>query len=108
MNSIGKKLRILRELKGYTQTKAAELLQINNKTLSDYERGVTQPDLITLKQIANLYEVSTDYILGNSNDSMNNAVDEFQFALYGEVKDLTDEQKQDILEMVKLFKKHSK
>lgn len=105
MNPIGKKIRALREAKRLSQTKAAEILQINNKTLSDYERDISQPDLLTLKQIANLYEVSTDYILGNNDENKEVVKDDFQFALYGEVKDLTDEQKQDLLDMIKIIKR---
>jgi len=40
--------------------------RINNKTLSGYEHGVSEPDLETLKILSNLYEVSIDWLSGNN------------------------------------------
>lgn len=106
MASLGTKLRLLRERKRFTQLKVAELLGIGNKTLSDYERDVTEPDLETLKKMANLYGVSLDYLAGNfDNKNIENEDDDFKFALYDMTKDLTEEQKQDILKVVNIIKK---
>lgn len=106
MASFGTKLRVLRESKRLTQTKAAELLHLGNKTLSDYERGVSQPDLDTLKKIAALYEVSLDYLIGADDKKIfPDEEDDFQFALYDKVKDLTEEQKQDLMKIIEILKK---
>jgi transcriptional regulator with XRE-family HTH domain len=103
MNKLGNRLKFLREKKGMTQIKVAERLNLHNKTLSDYERGVSEPDIDTLKRIAELYDVPVDYLLGSKIMD-----DDFQFALYGEVKDLSEEQKQDLLDMVKILKRGNK
>jgi transcriptional regulator with XRE-family HTH domain len=54
-----------RENLNLTQIEVGQRIGINNKTLSGYERGVSEPDLQTLVQIANLYQVSIDWLLGN-------------------------------------------
>lgn len=64
---LGKRLRLLREELNLKQTELAEQLKINRVTYNRYETGEREPDLETLKKIANFFNVSTDYLLGNSN-----------------------------------------
>lgn len=61
--SLGKRLKEARERCGLSQKKAAEKLNITNKALSTYERDFRDPDTGTLKRLAELYNVSTDYLL---------------------------------------------
>jgi transcriptional regulator with XRE-family HTH domain len=65
---IGDRLRKARERKNLTQVQVKHRTGVNNKTLSGYEKGVSQPDLETLKILANLYEVSVDWLTGNTDD----------------------------------------
>ena len=47
------------------------IAQILNKTITcicDWERGRTEPSLQDLTQIADYFQVSTDYLLGRTND----------------------------------------
>ena len=67
MNSFNEKLRMLRKKIRYTQLEVAEKLEISDKSLSDYERGRAEPDIKTLIKIANFFNVSLDYLLGNKN-----------------------------------------
>lgn len=64
MSTLGARLKKARERKGLTQTEVAKRTNINNKTLSRYEKGGSEPDLETLKTLAELYEVSIDYLTG--------------------------------------------
>jgi len=104
METLGTKLRKLRDQNGLKQINVARNLQIGNKTLSDYERDRSEPDINTLLKISKYYKVSTDFLIGNNLYVQT----EFQLTLYKEVENLTESQKQDLLEMVKLFKKQSK
>lgn len=61
---IASKLKDARNLKGATQTQVSRETGINNKTLSGYERGVSEPDLSTLSLLADYFNVTTDYLLG--------------------------------------------
>ena len=46
--------------KGLTQEQAAEKLNVNPQTVSRWECGTTLPDVLTLHEIAALYEVTVD------------------------------------------------
>lgn len=65
MSGLGDRLRSARERKGLKQTQVKDKTGIHNKTLSGYENGVSEPDADTMKKLAELYEVSTDWIIGN-------------------------------------------
>ncbi|WP_411346786.1 helix-turn-helix domain-containing protein [Paenibacillus sp. WLX1005] len=49
---------------GWSQIFFAQKLGVTNAVLSNYERDVRDPDTATLKKIAELLEVSADYLLG--------------------------------------------
>lgn len=66
MFNLGERLRISRDAKGVTQTQASKDTRINNKTLSGYERNVSEPDFETIKILAEYYDVSLDYLMGKS------------------------------------------
>jgi len=61
---LGDRLRLLRKKKGLTQTEFAERMGMPNQNVSNYERDFRQPDYETLKKFADYFEVSTDYLLG--------------------------------------------
>lgn len=61
---IGKTIRLLREKHGLKQINLANALQISSQAVSKWERGSNYPDINTLKKIADLFDVSTDYLLG--------------------------------------------
>ena len=74
MSTLGDRLRLARERKGFTQVQVRERTNINNKTLSGYEKGVSEPDIKTLVTLAELYEVSYKWLLSGegSIDDTNN------------------------------------
>ena len=63
MTTLGDRLKIARERKGFTQVQVKERTNINNKTLSGYEHDVSEPDTKTLSILAELYEVSYRWLL---------------------------------------------
>ena len=63
MEAFGFALRVAREKRGLTQTQVMQLTGINNKTLSGYENGVSEPDLQTLATLLRLYHASADRLL---------------------------------------------
>ncbi len=54
----------LRKKYKLTQKEAAKLLGIGQTTIANYENGTRVPDLMKVAQIADLYQVSVDYLLG--------------------------------------------
>ena len=73
---VAKRLKNARELSGKTQTQVSKDTGINNKTLSGYERNVSEPDLATFELLADYYRVSLDYLLGKTSDPALNRKDE--------------------------------
>ena len=65
-NCFPERLRLLRSLRRITQKEAARSLHLSPGTLSNYENGVHEPDYVTLGRLADLYGVSTDYLLGRT------------------------------------------
>lgn len=63
-----KRLLQLRKEKGYTQKAMGELLGVSRQTVSDYERGKKTPDMMKIIIICNQFGVTSDYILGLSED----------------------------------------
>ena len=61
---LGKNLKELRTERGYTQKQVADLLNINSVTYLHYEKDQREPPLSLLADMARLYDVSVDYILG--------------------------------------------
>lgn len=70
-----------------------------------WESGKNRPEAATLAALADYFEVSVDYLLGRQPPStLDRQLEGVDFALYGEVHDLSDEEKQDILDYIR-FKK---
>ncbi len=65
---LSKRLKKLREEKGYLQKFVADKLGIRSNTLSGYENGSRSPDPEMLLALSELYNVTTDYLLGKSDD----------------------------------------
>lgn len=56
-------LSVLRKKKGWTQLELAERLNYSDKAVSKWERGESLPDVTVLKQMADMFEVTVDYLL---------------------------------------------
>ncbi len=61
------RLRELRLNKGLRQEQVAKLIGVNKCAISTYENDTRQPSFEILVRLANLYRVSTDYLLGQTN-----------------------------------------
>lgn len=64
MVNFGNKLRTLRKEAGMTQTELARLLNISKSVVSYYELQERTPSPDVLVQLAEVFHVTTDYLLG--------------------------------------------
>jgi transcriptional regulator with XRE-family HTH domain len=71
----GSRLRYLRKSNHWTFDYVAKQLGIGRSTYAGYETEFRKPSLETLTNLAKLYHVSTDYILGLSDDPKPKAVE---------------------------------
>ena len=100
------RLKELRKELKYTQKDVADFLNISQPAYGNYESGNRQPDYDTLKKLADFFNVTVDYILGRTeNESkLDELLSKEEFALYGEIHALTNEEKKRVLDFIKFTK----
>ena len=54
----GKNLRLLRDEKGLSQQKLAEMLNITQQTIFKYEKILVEPDIETLIRLSDIFDVT--------------------------------------------------
>lgn len=92
-----------RERKGWTKTETAKRLGIAGSTYSSYEYGHRNPDNGMLVLIANLFGVSTDYLLGNDNVESKDYFEEAEAIMFKDIEgfnELPPEKQQEIKDMI--------
>ncbi|WP_147564670.1 helix-turn-helix domain-containing protein [Clostridium tyrobutyricum] len=65
--SLGQRIKHLREELDLTQEELGKILNVSKPTISRYEADTNEPNTETLKTIAKYFNVSTDYLLENTN-----------------------------------------
>ena len=68
METLGDRLKALRKEQGYTLEQLAQKLNTTKVTLSRYENNLREPKRETISQFAKLFNVSTDYLHGHTDD----------------------------------------
>lgn len=63
MNKVSTTIKKLRVEKNMNQEQLAEQLHVTRQAVSNWETGKTQPDIETLTQLAQLFGVSTEYLI---------------------------------------------
>lgn len=110
------KFKNLRKKMGWLQADVANKLGVSPSTIGMYEQGRSQPDTEMLTKIANLFGVTTDYLLDHddTSTSLNNATedkelnqkilqmaqDEFDRTLFKKYGDLSDEKKKLVMAVI--------
>lgn len=64
MIHMGQKLKSLRLEHNFTMQRVATRIGVSNSAVSSYENSYRYPSYATLRKLARLYRVSTDYLLG--------------------------------------------
>lgn len=64
MSTIGSRIHKLRKKSGLTQQQVANRLNVVRTSISNWESGTRTPDAESLSQLADLFGVTTDYLLG--------------------------------------------
>lgn len=66
MANLYERIKLLRKGKNLKQSEAAELLNISINSYCRYERGEREPSASVLWQMADLFGVSVDYLIGRT------------------------------------------
>ncbi len=67
------RIRELREDRDLRQSDVSQITGIDQRTLSNYETGKTNPDSFAIIKLSEFFEVTTDYLLGVSDYNYYNA-----------------------------------
>lgn len=98
------RLTTLRKRGGKTQEEVAKDLGIARGRYSNYEQGTRELDLEMLKKIANYYNTTSDYIIGN--DLTQEELDKLNIdAARMTIENVTPEEIEKALELIRLSKK---
>lgn len=69
MVMFGERLKNLRQQNHLQQEQVARLVGVERSTVSMWENDLRQPSYTTLVRLADVYGVTTDYLLGRTNNS---------------------------------------
>ena len=68
MPVLSERLKMLRISNNLTQKDVAEAINTSDRNYRRYEAGTTEPTASVLVALANFFNVSIDYLVGQSND----------------------------------------
>lgn len=91
--------------KSTTVTAVLKSLNISTSKGTAWKNG-SVPNGEIIKKLAEYFEVSTDYLLGNETESktLDEQLKGIDFALHSESKELTDGEKRDVIRFMKFMK----
>lgn len=104
-------LKLLRDERGVSQKEVADLLGVTQPMITKYENGTIEPDLRTLKYLADYFETSVDFIIGHTDIRRKiepvepYALNETEAGLIDSFRALSPEERACILTTIKLFLK---
>ena len=64
MATYSNRIKELRTMRDMSQQALGDLLGVNKVTVSQYERGVRKPDINVVAALCDIFNVSSDYLLG--------------------------------------------
>jgi transcriptional regulator with XRE-family HTH domain len=103
------KIKEYRRKLGLTQIELARACNVSQGALSGYETGRYEPDMATMRRLAQFFDVSLDELFGfdGPEEIMTPEMSEIEYALSGEIRNLSEDEMQDVLEYVR-FKRAQK
>jgi repressor LexA len=75
----------LRKSKKLSQKDLAEILNVHQTAVSQWEQNRTMPDIDMIKKLAKYFGVTTDYILGDSQTDNSKEIKAHRIKVYGHV-----------------------
>lgn len=91
--AFAERLKELRKQANLTQVELAKRLGIGQSSYADWERGRKKPTQENLVKISKVLSVSIDYLVGNSEEKLND-LDNIEFLFRMNSKGLTEEEKE--------------
>ena len=105
---IGDKIRELRLEHRMSQTELARAVHASQQAVTKWENGRSEPSSSAIADIANYFNVSSDYLLGRTTNRIpdKDLSKNQKLVAYSIDPDISDEERNDIIEMVKIAMKN--
>ncbi len=104
-----KKLKQLRQSKGWSQGQVAMKIGVDMQRISKYERGVLFPTTELALKLADLFEVSLDYMLRNEENMASNRIKNPDILKQlEEIDNLPEEKQKNVVALLEAFIKQQK
>lgn len=102
--TMGDKIRLLRAEMNWSQKEVAEKIGADQAQISQYERGDSIPSIGLLKRIANVFNVTTDYLLFEENNQKASSKIRSKelLELFDLIEDIDSNDKKTLIEMMKI------
>lgn len=116
MNIIGSRLKELRQSKRLTLREVSDATGLSNSNISELETGEHGCTIGTLKILSDFYNVTTDYLIGTSNNpkatiiqvaDSDGSITSIEYEIMDKIKGFTNEDMQKVLEYVDFIKSKS-
>jgi len=91
MTLIGERIKELRKSYNMTQQELGKLLNVTKVSVCCYETGTRTPSLETLIDLANVFQVSLDYLVGNDAFVVSDSNEKFGLAMSKEEIQIIEE-----------------
>ena len=98
------RLKALREEIKLSQLELADKLNMSQQAISAYENNKREPDIETIKKLADFFNVSTDYLLGKTDNRNSTPLTEEEMGFVSQVKELEPAQKDFLKSVMKTLK----
>jgi len=70
---LGSKISALRKKKGWSQSELARKIEVSREIVGRYERNDAIPSIDIAKRMADTFEISLDYLVGNTEEKLDKA-----------------------------------
>lgn len=101
--TVGKRIRMLRESKNLTQKEAADALEMPRSTYVHYEDGSNEPKISVLVKLALYYNISVDWLIGNDMNEKSSPPEDKWEALRKMLETLSDDDLKEVWSFVKFL-----
>ncbi|KRL92313.1 helix-turn-helix domain-containing protein [Limosilactobacillus equigenerosi] len=94
-----------------SQTELGKLVNVSQQTVTAWENNKAEPTSGAVTRLAEIFNISTDYLLGvksgtASADKENTLTENQKLIAYSIDPDITDEEREDIMQLVKIAMKN--
>lgn len=108
---LGDNIKRARSLKGISQKQLSDALKekniiVGNTSISNWENGINKPDPDTISALCQILDVDANYLLDFNKEALNNPNNEIDQLLFSKAKDLSDEDKIAVMNVIDAIKRN--